>query len=168
MTDEDNPGEMPDSPENNPASEAMPYWERLIEDMEATAEEYRNSGWEAVELHPGDVSVFPGEQGRRGIELLVPDNEFDPMAEAFDAAEGFDSGEVYRASENSILYFLVVMEDESTETAILLPAHYSHRRETDFVEMLQSASDVPIHVRPLNERRILTFAHKDPSLFLPE
>ena len=168
MTDEDQPGEMPEPEENNPASQAMPYWERLIEDMEVTAEEYRDRGWKAVEVHPGDVSVFPGEQGRRGIELLAPDNEFDPLAEAFDEAEGFDSGEVYRASENSVLYFLVVMEDERAEVVILLPAYYNHRTETDFVEMLQSASDVPIHVRPLNERRILTFAQKDPSLFLPE
>lgn len=168
MTDEDQSGEGPEPGQNNPASEAMSFWERLIEDMEATAAEYREQGWSAVEIHPGDVSTFSGEQDRRGFELLPPDDEFNNAAAAFDECDGFEAGEVYRAVEGGVVYVLVVLEAPETKTALLLPAYYNHGQETDFVEMLESTDSVPIHVRPLDERRVLTFTYNEPSLFLPE
>jgi len=142
-------------------------WESLIEDMSAMAEEYRDRGWAALEVHPGDIAAFPGEAGRRGIELLAPDNEFDPIAAAFDETAGFETAEVFRAVDGGMVYLLFVLEASDIETAVLLPAYYSHGNETEFVEMLETAVDVPVHVRPLNERRILTFTYDDPSLFLP-
>ncbi len=167
MTAEDSPDEEFDAEPNVP-SEAMSFWERLIDDMAATAQEYREQGWRAIELHPGDVSVFPGDDGRRGFELLPPDDEFDAASEAFDESDGFDGAEVFRAVEGGVVYVLVVLESPETETALLAPAYYDHGQETEFVDMLESADAVPIHVRPLNERRVLTFTHREPSLFVPE
>jgi hypothetical protein len=170
MTEDEPTEEQPDMTsggQNNPASQAMPYWEQLIEDMDATAAEYRESGWDTIEIHPGDVSTFPGNAGRKGIELLAPDNEFEPAAEMFDEADGFEKAEVYRAVQGNTIYVLVVLEDPATENALLLPAYYNQSTETEFVRMLQQESDVKIHVRPLDERRILTFTHNNPTLFLP-
>ncbi|MFB6072530.1 MAG: hypothetical protein ABEJ88_06135 [Halobacterium sp.] len=153
---------------DNPAGDAMPYWERVVEDMEATAEEYRDRGWTAVALHPGDVSVFTDAPDRNGIELLAADNEFEDLADAFDDAGGFSEAQVLRATTEGSVYVVVVLEDEAAETAVLLPAYYSPGEHDDFVEMIQTEGEVEIHVRPLDERRVLTFTHEDPSLFLPE
>ena len=146
------------------------HWERVMEDMAATAEEYRERGWDAHGVHPGDVGLFADteKEGRTGIDLLAPDNEFDPVAEAFDAADGFGDAQVFRADTGSSVFVVVALEDAETETAVLLPAHYSPPENEEFMEMIYADGEVRIHVRPLNERRILTFTHDDPSLFLPE
>lgn len=163
MTDPD-----PTGGAENPASLAEPRWSQVIEDMEATAAAYREDGWDAVVIHPGDVATFTQANRRRGFDLLAPDNEFEEAAALFDRCDGFKSAEVYRAVENAVVYLVIAMEDSDEEGALCVPAYYSHADDTDFVEMLETAETVPIHVRPLNQRRILTFTHQNPSLFLPD
>mgnify|MGYP000020601981 CR=1 FL=1 len=150
--------------------DGLSHWERVMEDMAATAEEYRERGWDAHEVHPGDVGLFADEEteGRTGIDLLAPDNEFDPVAEAFDAAGGFENAEVFRADTGSTVFFVVALESAETETAVLLPAYYSPPEHEAFMDAIYEDGEVRIHVRPLNERRVLTFVHEDPSLFLPD
>lgn len=152
----------------NPADAAMPYWEQVVEDMAATADEYREKGWDALEIHPGDVQVRAGDVERTGFELLAPDNEFDPLSEAVDAGDGFDSANVYRANPSGTVYAVVALEDESIETALLFPVYYAPGQHQDLVEMVRSEGEVRTHVRPLDDRRIFTFTHDDPSLFLPD
>jgi len=148
----------------------LSHWERVMEDMAATAVEYRERGWDAHEVHPGDVGIFADEdqEGRTGIDLLAPDNEFDPVADAFDAADGFEEATVFRADTGSSVFFVVALESAETETAVLLPAYYSPPEHEEFMDKIYADGEVRIHVRPLNERRVLTFTHDDPSLFLPE
>lgn len=158
----------PTAESDNSIGDSMPYWQQVMADMEATAEEYRDRGWQAIEVHPGDVAVFSEDLDRTGIELLPPDNEFDELADAFDEAGGFESAQVLRAETEGSVYVVVVLEDEPTETAVLLPAYYSPGQHEDFLDMIQTEGEVRIHVRPLNERRVLTFTNEDPELFLPE
>lgn len=153
---------------DNPAASAMPYWERVLEDMEATAAEYRDRGWQVVEIHPGDVAVFSEDAGRTGLELLAAGNEFEELAEAFDAADGFESAQVLRATTEGSVFVVVVLEDDASETAALLPAYYSPGEHENFVEMIQTEGEVRIHVRPLDEHRVLTFTNEEPDLFLPD
>ena len=155
---------------DNPTGDAMSHWEAVMEDMAATAEEYRDRGWDAHEVHPGDVGLFTDreKEGRTGIDLLAPDNEFDPVADAVDAADGFESAQVFRADTDGSVYVVVALESPETETVVLLPAHYSPPENEAFMDMIYEEGEVRIHVRPLNERRILTFTHEDPSLFLPD
>lgn len=152
------------------ADEVPDHWQQVMADMAATAEEYRERGWDAHEVHPGDIGLFANRdaEGRTGIDLLAPDNEFDPVAEAFDAADGFEDAAVFRADTAGSVYIVVALESEATETAVLLPAHYSPPENEAFMDMVYEEGEVRIHVRPLNERRILTFTHEDPSLFLPD
>lgn len=152
----------------NPASLAQPRWLQVIDDMEATAEAYRDRGWDAEVIHPGDVATFTDGKGRQGLELLAPDNEFDPAARLFDVCDGFSTAEVYKAVDGATVYLVIALEDAETEGALCLPAYYSHADDTAFVEMLRESEEIQIHVRPLDERRILTFAHQDPTLLLPE
>ncbi|MFB6270635.1 MAG: hypothetical protein ABEH83_11860 [Halobacterium sp.] len=141
-------------------------WERVVEDMTATADEYRERGWDAIEIHPGDVMVATDDR-RTGLEVLAPDDEFDRAAAAVDDSDGFESANVFRAETEGVLYFVVVLEDPSAETALLYPVQYAPGEETDFVEMVEKEGEVRTHVRPLDQRRVLTFTHDDPSLFLP-
>jgi hypothetical protein len=152
------------------ADDLLPYWDEVVADMEATAAEYRERGWTAYEVHPGDVGVFGDKEkeGRTGFDLLAPDNEFDPVAEAFDEADGFGSAEVFRADTDATTFVVAAFEDEPSETAVIVPMHYSPHEDTEFVDMIREDGEVRIHVRPLDERRILTFTSGDPDLFLPD
>lgn len=175
MTDPDDPTEdlqtgVDPRGDVDPAADAVnDHWEQVVADMSDLADEYRDAGWDAHELHPGDVSTFTEDDvERRGFELLAPDNEFDPIADAVEAGGGFGSATVYRTMTHGVLFLLVALEDEATETAVLLPAYYSPTGDQDVVEYLKETDAVDIHVRPLDERTILTFRQDDPSLFLPD
>ena len=150
----------------NPVDIAHPYWDEVMDDMAATAAEYRDQGWDAIEVHPGDVAVF-ADRGRTGIELLAPDDEFDDLSTAYDEADGFESAQVFRADPGGSIFLVIALENPGTETVALLPAYYSPLEHNEFVEMIRDEGEVRTHVRPLDERRILTFTHDDPSLFLP-
>ncbi|WP_276272136.1 DUF7529 family protein [Haloarcula litorea] len=161
-TDPDPTGE-PD----NPAADVMPYWDQVVEDMAATADEYRDRDWTAREIHPGDVAVRTGDVERTGIELLAPDNEFDPVAAAFDRAGGFGRAEVFRADTGGTIYAVVALEDPETETAVLVPLYFSPGEHEEFVEAARAEGEIRVHVRPLDERRVLTFTIDDPEQVLP-
>ncbi|WP_232700322.1 DUF7529 family protein [Halobacterium wangiae] len=164
MPNDSDPAGEPD----NPTADAMPRWEQVVDDMAATAEEYRERGWDAHEIHPGDVAILTGDVDRTGIELLAPDNEFDPAVEAFDEAGGFDNAQVFRGDTAGTVYVVVALEDPDAETAVLFPAYFSPGEHEEFVEMVEEEGEVRTHIRPLDERRVLTFTHEDPSLFLSE
>lgn len=162
-TDPDPTGES-----DNPASDAMPYWDQVVEDMAATAMDYRDRGWEAHEIHPGDVGVHAGDVDRTGIELLAPDDEFDAMVAAFEDTTGFERAEVYRADTDGMVYAVVAFENPAAGVAVLAPMYYSPPEHDDFVAMVEAEGEVRIHVRPLDEREVLTFRVENPARFLPD
>ncbi|WP_435344530.1 DUF7529 family protein [Haloarchaeobius sp. HRN-SO-5] len=155
------------------ANRVTPVWGQVVADMEATAEEYREDGWTAVECHPGDVAAIADEDvgrddARTGLDVLVPDDEFDTVADLVDGPGEFDEVDVFRAEQNGVVFFVAALENETAEAVVLVPAYYSVGSSESFVEMVRREGELRIHVRPLDRRRILTFAQTDPDLFLPE
>lgn len=155
------------------ASRVTPVWDRVIEDAAATAEAYREDGWDAIVCHPGDVTAT-GEadveldDARTGVDVLVPDDEFERVAAAVDGPGAFDEVEVFRAEQNGVVFFVAALENAAAETAILVPAYYDTRRAENFLETVAREGELRLHVRPLDRRRVLTFAQSDPSPFLPD
>lgn len=146
--------------ENNPFGEVVDHWEAVIEDMHATAGEYREAGWETVALHPGDVHVLREESDRDGLDVVVPGEEFERLRELV-ADRSFDSYELYRADAGSMVYALVVLEAAGDDGAVFVPVYY----EVDELERLAGADTLYTHVRPLSREEIVTFTHRDPSPF---
>ena len=85
--------------------------------MEATAEGYREAGWDVLEIHPGDVTALDGSGGsedgtddegggrgdeRYGLEVLVPAPAFEQLDAWIDEGAQFGSYEVYRTTENDV------------------------------------------------------------------
>jgi hypothetical protein len=144
-------------------------WETIVEDMEVTADEYESAGWEVVQIHPGDVQmVADGTDGRTGLNLLVPDNEYREIKTLMESCHGFDDYEVYRNTSDGIVYLVVVSEDHDAEVAILYPAYY----RSDSTEAL----NVMEHAREENQLRTVLrrlsgdyveFSHENPELFAP-
>lgn len=144
-------------------------WEEFMGDVETTAAEYREAGWETIECHPGDVAPLLPSAERYGLDVLVPDSEADAVAEAFHADDArFESCEVYSAVVERTMFTLVVVEDPGRELAVLIPTYYDLGVAEPVIEAAEERGQMQVHVRDLDEDHVLTFVQDDPSLFRPD
>ncbi|MFT4905092.1 MAG: hypothetical protein ACI8UR_001660 [Natronomonas sp.] len=151
---------------DNPAEDVVPHWERVIEDMHATAEQHREEGWETVELHPGDVTVLSRDESDRfGLDAVVPGEEFDPLRTAVEERT-FDAYEVFRGETEGVVFGLTVVRSNDGELAVFIPFYYDRRED---IEMLQNHDgQLYTHVRQLKNDHIVTFSHVNPEPFFPD
>ena len=141
------------------------HWGVVLEDMASTAAEYREEGWETYELHPGHVAVIPESADRSGFEVLVPDNEFDPIAGMDSAVDEF---KVLREELEGMGYRLVIAEDQHAEVAVFVPIYYEFPAVDELREAAEDAGFVHVHVRALSkEKGVVSFELDDPGLLFP-
>ena len=145
------------------ASAVREHWDDLVGDMEATAAEFEASGWDVLQLHPGDVTAVTGD--RWGFDVLVPDDEFERLRDWVDAGT-FGEHDVYRV-ESGIVFALVVLRDESDERTVCCPLYYDDAAVEGLGELADRQGHVYTHVRNLAEEYV-TFTHEEPSLFFPD
>lgn len=160
---------MDDPP--TPVDRVLDHWDDVIADMEATAAQYRDDGWDVAEVHPGDVAVATeGEYlNRWGLDVLVPDNEFPEIERRVVEENGdFDSCEVFRASAGGMVFVVVAMLDEGRRDAIVFPVYYDPTEAEEVFERAHQEGEMHVHLRTLSEDPVVTFTQDDPSLFAPE
>jgi hypothetical protein len=148
--------------------QAMAYWDRVIEDMEATAAEFADAGWETLELHPGDVHVL-SESEDPGLDLLIGDDEFETLEELFESGLSLTETEVLRASTEGMQYVVTVSKDPEMEWTILTPLYY-RIADPDVGTMFDRArtsGQICIRLRTLTGDYI-DVHHDDLSLFEPD
>ncbi|WP_224448418.1 DUF7529 family protein [Haloprofundus salilacus] len=166
-------------------------WEAVVADMEATAEAYRDEGWETTELHPGDVIPLngvniglgasdddrdddssggdgdDGDDGWSGLDVLLPGNEFTAVEAVVEAAT-FDESEVLRTREDGVVLAVLVMKASADRQVVLVPLYYDIADIAGVANAARSAGRLEVALRPLsNDQRVL-FALDDPELVLPE
>jgi hypothetical protein len=159
------------SKETHPLSGVMDFWERVIDDMEATAAEYREVGWDVVELHPGDVTPVPAmldtaESDEFGLDALVPGDEFETV-EGLVADAEFDAYDAYRAERGDVVFLVVAMLAEETETAVTVPLYYRTNEAAPMLDRATEAGEMRVFVRPLSDDRRVIFVQDDPETLLP-
>jgi hypothetical protein len=156
-----------ENPEMGPPAGVMANWETIVEDMEVTADEYESAGWDVVQIHPGDVQmVADGPDGRTGLDLLVPDNEYREIESLIESGDAFDDYEVYRNASDGVVYLVVVTEDHDAEVAVLYPAYY-RSDSTEALNVLEHAREedrLRTFLRRLSGDYV-EFSHENPELF---
>ena len=147
---------------------AAEFWDDVVADMEATAAEYEADGWETVQLHPGDVTAYApdDEDDRFGLDVLVPNNEFDAVEDLLAGAVAFDSYEAFVALSDGLVLLVVAMEDADEEVAVLYPAYYDVQNAEGMLAAAQTAGEMRTYVRTLTDERI-EFTHEEPETFAP-
>jgi hypothetical protein len=147
---------------------AAEFWDDIVSDMEATAEEYEADGWETLQIHPGDVTTLvPSEDDPRfGLDVLAPDDEFEAVQELLAGDVSFDSYEVFRAMADGLLLFVVAMEDADAEVAVLYPAYYDVKNSQAMLKAAESAGEMRTYLRTLTHDQI-EFTHEEPANFGP-
>lgn len=153
------------------SARAAEFWEDVVADMEVTADEYREAGWTALELHPGDVTVMTQSEDddRYGLNVLLPGDEFEELSTLVDdRGVEFDSYSVYKGMGSGLVFVVVAMESPTDELAVVHPAFYDREDAQDMLATADREGELPIHLRPLSADQYVTFTHEDPSAFFPE
>jgi len=169
--DETDPA-VQDPREAHPLSGVLAFWEDVTDDMEATAAEYREAGWDVLTLHPGDVTALPPTDAdgtgsdEFGLDVLVPGDEFREV-QALVAEADFDAYEAYRAQQNDTVFLVVVMQAESAGRAVAFPVYYSLREAERMIERARETGEMHTFVRPLSADRRVEFTQQEPGSLLP-
>lgn len=145
--------------------QAQSGWQAVIEDMEATAEAYRDRGWTTLELHPGDA-VLVDSDTRLGLDVLLPGPEYEDLESMAENAE-FTDVDVFRAEGSGLLYLLVVEKDPDAETAVFVPAYYDPGSAQEKLDAIREDGELRLFCRRLNDDYV-EFVHADIEPFLPE
>ena len=154
-----------------PAGPVRSFWSDLRADVEATAGEYRDAGWEALALHPGDATPLPGEgDDPPAFDVLLPDDEFEALRSLVADGTAFDAYEVYSTVEGGAVFLLVVMRDAASETAVLFPLYYrpGDPATAALRERVAAAGTLETHLRRLRRDEVVRFTHDEPGLFVPD
>lgn len=145
-------------------------WEDVIADTEATAADYRDEGWETVELTVGDVTALPTGHPKGvdaiGLDVLVPGDEFAALQSLVEGAS-FDDFEAYRAETAGYVLLVIVMRDAETRTAVFIPAYYAVADAEEMIEAAREAGEIHTYVRPLSDDAAVVFDHGDVDPLLP-
>jgi hypothetical protein len=172
----------------HPLSGVTDRWDDTIADMEATAEAFREEGWETVELHPGAVTPLPaGETDggyvdpRIGLDVLVPGDEFEAVKDAVGGIEDgdgeattaetgteYDEYEVFRAQTGEVVFLVVVMKSQETGQAVLIPLYYDATDAEETLRLVRDRDEMQLFVRPLDDNERVLFTQQEPDALLPE
>jgi hypothetical protein len=183
---------------NHPISGRNDRWETVIEDMSATATEYREAGWETVEVHPGDILPLPPVDGTDVTDITTPqDDDENPSDEmntnsderiddtrvgldvivptnefervaAATSGTTFDSYESFRAEVGSILFVVAAIKSSAHDIAVFVPLYYRADDAQLMAEHALSRGEIDIFLRPLSNDRQVVFTQSDPELLLPQ
>ncbi|MFC7135718.1 hypothetical protein ACFQRB_02140 [Halobaculum litoreum] len=162
---------------SHPLAGRRQLWDDVLADMEATAEEYREAGWDVLELHPGDVTPLPnvGTEGagiavdRLGFDVLLPGDEFSAVQDLVDGADAaFDEYDAYRAQQSDVVFLVVVMKASSAGEAVAFPLYYAEGQAAPLLERAADAGELHTYLRPLDDSERVVFSHRDPATLFPE
>ncbi len=143
------------------SAELTERWNDVLADTDATAQAYRDRGWTAIALHPGDVNAVI-EEAR--LHVLLPGSEFDEANEHVDP-ETLDGVRVYGANEGSTRFRLVVAENGTEEVAVCVPVFVLGTETEDLRDAAERAGGITIRLRPLDDRDHVEFGVTDPDVF---
>ena len=136
-------------------------WGDVLADTEGTAEEYREQGWDALRVRPGDVNPIEGEAR---LDVLVPGDEFDAVRERMDGV-AIDAFRVYAAAEGGVTFRLVVGEDADAGFALCIPTFLFDRDAGPMRAAADSQGALTIRLRPLDDRDVVELRLDDPDIF---
>jgi hypothetical protein len=138
------------------------HWKQLVVEMEQSATEHRNAGWETVVCHPAASGVV--DDGEPGFGIVVPREEFDALDRAASSHE-IDEYEVLRADLPGEIHLLVILYTADGDVALFVPAAL----DADRLDGLRAVVDGTFysHVTPPEDDATVSFTHDDPSLFIP-
>ena len=141
--------------------EASSTWERVTDEADTLAADYRERGWEALVVRPGDVTVVD-QDDYFGLDVLAPDSTYDQVRSLVDA-NTFDRSHVYREDGEALTYFVCVFEAE--EVVLVVPAYAGTADLDQLHPRARETGEMQLHIRPLEYVERSTLRVSDPGPF---
>lgn len=145
------------------------FWEELLEDAEQLAADRRDEGWETLVLTPGDVTPVASDPPLRGLDVVVGGDEFETL-QRWVEEEGisFASSNVYRQERSDVVFVLLALLDEPSETAVFCPLYYHRQVAEEMLQAVEDAGTIFVSVRSLSPDETVSFEHDEPALFVAD
>ncbi|WP_435145503.1 DUF7529 family protein [Halobaculum sp. P14] len=159
---------------SHPLAGVEDFWQDVMDDMEATAEEYRDAGWDVLALHPGDVTALPTASAqatpdRVGLDVLLPGDEFEELEGLVAETDAeFDEYDAYRAETDDVVFLVVAMKSESAGAAVVFPLYYAVSEAAPMLKQVARIGELRTYLRPLDDSSRVLFTQQEPSNLLPE
>lgn len=135
-------------------------WSAFMDDLHTTAEEYRDRGYEVVEIHTGDVVALPDNAA---IDILAPGDEFETLQTLMNDFE-IDEYSVFTADVGSSRFVLVIAEDHDQQAAVCCPLFIHGPKSQAIKQRALAAGFIQIQIRPLSDDDHVVFTIDNPSL----
>ncbi|SNR59504.1 DUF7529 family protein [Halorubrum vacuolatum] len=136
-------------------------WADVLADTDATVEEYRERGWDALSVRPGDVNPIEGDAR---LDVLIPGSAFEDVSERMAEVE-IDAFRVYAAAEAGVTFRLVVGEDETSEFACCVPTFLFDEDAGPMRMAADTHGSLTIRLRPLDDRDVVELQLMEPEVF---
>jgi hypothetical protein len=136
-------------------------WDKVIADSEVTAADYRDRGWMAVALHPGDVT--PVSDDAR-LDVLLPGSEFQAVFELVATAD-VDTVRIFTGADKEIQYRLVVAEIEAESVAVCIPTFVDKPKLNALQVKADGQGGLTLRLKPLEDRKVVDINVPDPGVF---
>lgn len=157
-------GEIPNMPKFSP--ELGDQWDAFLEDVQATADEYRKAGWDVTTLHPGDVTAVVEDVGAV-LDVLIPDNELDELT-PLATGGNFDSYDVYQAVTAGHMFLLLAEKDTEQQQMVLAPIYYQLDSASEAITKADENNEIYVRFRPLSGEPAVELVHEDPDFLVSE
>lgn len=146
-------------------------WQETLDDMKAMAEELEEDGWAVHSVAAGHTAPKSPNTGRRdddqwGLTHVVPDNFAEEFEEFFERGD-YPRYDVYRQEMEGRVFFLTVLMDPDSESAILIAAHYEMMHAGPMVHTAKEEGKMLTNVQTLDGTHLGSFEHDEPSKFVP-
>jgi len=145
-------------------------WPTIINESQALADEYEANGWEVITITPGDVVPVPqpgdSEYSHIGLDVLVGGDMYDEV-EAAVGEFNFNTAEVFRQTQNGLVYLTLIVKAVDAKQAISLPLYYRIAEAERLFSLINEGKSMGTRIRPLSGEGV-TFDHDDPELLLPD
>lgn len=145
-------GGMPD--------EMADSWEAFMNDLDETAEEYRERGYEVVEIHAGDVVPLAD---RVALDVLAPGSEFRALQTLVEDFEP-DEFSVFKATEGETTFAIIVAEDTDREAAVCTSVFYHWSVAKVLIDNAMDVGFVQLQIRPLSDDAHVVFTIETPEV----
>ncbi|MFP9060532.1 hypothetical protein ACLI4R_08360 [Natrialbaceae archaeon A-chndr2] len=144
-----------------------PYWEPLLEDIDATVAEYEENGYDGTALHPGPVTVLgPGAyEGSAGLSVLLPKSAYETLEGLVEDADP-DGIDVYASVADQLVLLGLFIRFEAAGRVLGLPAYYDRSNADAMLEWADEHGNLDLHLRTLGGER-LVLSCVEPDRFVP-
>lgn len=151
------------------ASNKAPDWGDFLAEMEEVAEGLATDGWDVLTIVAGDATAV-GPQARQfdthGFAYVIPGNKAEAFLEHFEPGK-FTRTEVFAAPAGAHHFYLTVLKDPDSQTAMLLSGAIEWSQLDSCKEAAAETGRMYTHVMKINGDHLGSFEHDDPEIFFP-